>query len=152
MLVPSKHSKQEGSHGGQIWFVVSSQYPLGQESRHIVDDGCRKYSDLQAEHSSWLPSSQTEQATLQGMHLLFVSSSQCPAGQLLRQVVDDGCRKYPDLQAIHLLFPVPVQPEQEISHCTQVLVVESPPYPVGQESRQVVDDGWRKYPKLQAEH
>ena len=73
-------------------------------------------------------------------------------GQDDKQVVEEGCRKYPVLQAEHWVLAGPVQFKQAISHSTQVLLVVFLQYPTGQESRQVVEFGCRKYPELQAEH
>ncbi len=36
--------------------------------------------------------------------MLFVLSSLYPDGQLDRQIVEEGCKKYPDLQLVHSLF------------------------------------------------
>ena len=69
VLVSSKQSEQKTSQVEQIWFVVSFQYPVGQESRHIVVDGCRKYPGLQLEHWVLVSSKQIAQEVSQGRQM-----------------------------------------------------------------------------------
>ena len=63
MLVPSEQTEHEISHSMQILLVVFLQYPTGQASRHVEVEGagCRKYPELQEEHSSLLAPVHTEQ-------------------------------------------------------------------------------------------
>ena len=97
---------------------------------------------------------QIEQEISQFSQELLVLLGQDPSGQKFRQVVELGCRKYPVLQAEHWVLAGPVQFEHAISHSIQVLVVVSPQYPTGQESRHVVESGTgcKKYPELHSEH
>jgi len=50
----------------------------------------------------------------------------CPAGQVLAQVVEKGCKKYPELQIRHSVFASPVQIEHDGLQAAQVLVDKTP--------------------------
>ena len=97
---------------------------------------------------------QIEQEISHFSQVLLVLLGQDPSRQKLRQIVELSCRKYPVLQAEHWVLAAPVQSEHAASHSIQVLIVVSPQYPTGQESRHVdvAGEGCKKYPGKQAEH
>ena len=65
-------------------------------------------------------------------------------GQVSKQIVEEGCRKKPGLQAEHSVLAGPEQSAQEISQVKQRLPVLLGKDPFGQELRHVVELGCRK--------
>ena len=59
----------------QIFVVLSLKYPSGQDGEQVVlPFGCRKYPDVQDEHSVLVGPVQVEQESSQVLQLLFVVS------------------------------------------------------------------------------